>query len=134
MELIADMWLFDMGLRDKVHQGVARILMRTQIVVYKRTGHLMQFGEDRIHDAILQQARRGRISRTPVSCMRCGVRALLTDWMASADLTEDGRRFMLEGSHNKARIDLEYLRPCLGEETAKEAMDLLATDITEESK
>lgn len=73
-------------LRKPGYQQAARIV-RCQIVIGNRYGHILHLDSEFRRRHITHAARSGFLPRIIVDCARCGCQAYLFDWVRASELT-----------------------------------------------
>lgn len=117
-------WLHDLYLRGDRYHVPCRQLMRTQILVPKRTGHILQLDTEYVRRRIAHSARFGAIAAVTVECVKCRWQAWLADWVRSVDLTPEQRAAILaDNRDNRGLMMTAYLRMCIGSGLAAELMN-----------
>lgn len=124
--IVADVWLLDMALRSSGHKKVATVLLRAQVRTYNRTGHYIDLSGEHMRRKILNAARWGRVAAWPANCKRCGWAAPLTLWVMAANReVVDNDRVLRDLYSDRYPEDTAFLRPCPGEQMARDMMSVL---------
>lgn len=113
-------WLHDLSLRGAPYTHPAREIMRTQILIRRRRGHVLQLDTEYIRRCIAYSAKYGRVARVIVPCVQCGNQAWLSDWVKLKDLSDGQIRALLEDNRDeKHRLLVAFMRLCPGNEIAQ---------------
>lgn len=116
-------WLHDLSLRDKASRAVAVRIMRAQILIEKRQGHVLQLDTEYARRAITYAARYGRVARVQVECARCRWQAWLGDWVRGVDLTPNERQAIIDSIETERDLfRWVFLRKCAGDRLAAELL------------
>lgn len=78
--IVADPWLVDLAVESAHARAVAALLLRCQVRTFRRTGHVLDYGES-VRGRIRRAALRGNVALTVVRCVRCDKAAKLSDWV-----------------------------------------------------
>lgn len=114
-ELICDIWLARACACDGRPGITARALLRTQVLTYNRTGHLLALNDELPRRRIQAALQHGGLPRIYVRCLRCGCTAELMAWMKAAPLLASERsvRAAALGDHMPPDAG-DYLTSCDG--------------------
>lgn len=118
--LIADPWLLDLAVDHINSRVVASMLFRCQVRTFRRTGHIIDFGDVLTQESIFKAARRAKLAHAYVRCSRCGLQRLIRDWVR-ADTIDSVEPFALQlpelGGADLVLIG--HRLPCVGDDLAR---------------
>lgn len=117
--IAGESWLLDMAHEGERFREVAAQILRAQITIPNRTGHILVLGWQTYRNEIYRAARWGRVAAVIVECDECRCQAPLSEWVRSGKLTERMRQEVIaERQGSVPGMALLYLRKCPGAEIA----------------
>lgn len=124
--IVGSPWLLELGDRGDKFARAAASCLRAQIMMHRRTGHLLDLDSYQVRQSITHSAAWGRVARVPVRCLRCNTVANLTEWVACAEWSREYHSTMAMQARVQFRPhDYLYMQPCPGEQVAA---DLAASE------
>ena len=114
-------WLWDLARQGGAFLDPCRQIIRAQIVVHKRRGHVLNLDTEYIRRRITWSARFGRVADVTVDCAVCRWQAWLIDWVKSCDLTAEQIAAILADNRTADQVTrTAFLRRCYGNLLAAE--------------
>lgn len=112
-ELMADIWVATLAAQQGRPGAAARVLLRTQVLTFNRTGHMLAFNDELPRRRIQQAVARSGLPRIYVRCLRCGCTAWLQEWIKAAPLIMAARNSEADRlDPGRLRERVQYLRAC----------------------
>jgi hypothetical protein len=129
--IVADPWLLTLSGHRGAAKEIAGILLQMQIHTSRNSGHLIDLGDENNRRHVRQAAMRGTVANRFVRCSRCGVQAMLGDWLKAAGHQPEYRRLLWDASPQETRRELQHIFPCPGDQMVQDMADWLNVETGE---